>query len=150
MDAIQFLKQQHRKAKASFSKLLVAPPAERGGLWKELRPEPKVHEEIEEACLYGPLEGAGPSDARLAAWVSDRHAEEVQRVGDLIEKTERLDPRGERWLAAVRQIHTALERHIKHEEGDVFPRIGREWDTSRLAKAGEQMSEMKSEKAGRR
>src|SRR5262245_49323751 len=150
MDAIQFLKQEHQKAKAAFGKLLEAPPAQRGALWKELRPELKAHEAIEEACLYGPLEEETPSDAKLSEWVSDRHQEEVGQVEALIKKTERLDPKDEAWLATVRQIHSALENHIKHEEGEIFPRIGQVWDGKRLAQAGGEMSEMKTEKAGRR
>ena len=150
MDAIQFLTQEHQKAKAAFAKLLEASPAKRGALWKELHPELKTHEEIEETCLYGPLEKEGPSDATLAEWVSDGHEEEVSEVEGLIEKTARLDAQDERWLTTVKQIHTALEKHIKHEEGDIFPRIGQEWDSARLEQAGRQMTELHSEKAGRR
>ena len=43
-----------------------------------------------------------------------------------------------------------LENHIKQEEGEIFPRIGQVWDAGRLAKAGQEMSEMHDEKAGRR
>jgi hypothetical protein len=50
----------------------------------------------------------------------------------------------------VRQIHSTLENHIKQEEGEIFPRIGQVWDAGRLAKAGQEMSEMYDEKAGRR
>jgi iron-sulfur cluster repair protein YtfE (RIC family) len=149
MDAIQFIKQEHQKAKAAFAKLLEAAPARRGGLWNELHPELKAHEEIEEACLYGPLEEDGPSDAKLAEWVLDRHGEEVQKVEALIEKTSSLNPQGERWLAVVHEIHGALENHIRQEEGEIFPLISQAWDEARLAQAGEEMSEMKAEKTGR-
>ena len=43
MDAIEFLKHEHQKAKAAFAKLLEASPDERGALWKELQPELKAH-----------------------------------------------------------------------------------------------------------
>ena len=150
MDAIQFLKHEHRKAKTAFGKLLEAAPAQRGALWKELQPELKAHEAIEEACLYGPIEEERPSDLTLAEWVSDRHEDEVAEVGGLIKKTEALDPKDEAWLATVTEIHSALEDHIKQEEVEIFPRISRLWDDQRLAKAGEEMSEMKTEKAGGR
>src|SRR5262245_56991973 len=102
MDAIQFLKQEHQKAKAAFGKVLQAAPAQRGGLWKELQPELKAHEEMEETCVYGPLEEDHPSDSKLTEWVSDRHEEEVEKVESLIKQTERLEPKDERWLATVR------------------------------------------------
>ena len=55
MDAIQFLKQEHEKAKAAFAKVLKAPPKTRGLLWAKLQPELEAHEQIEDTCLYEPL-----------------------------------------------------------------------------------------------
>ena len=46
MNAIQFLKQEHRTAKAAFEKVLQASPAKRGDLWEALTPELEAHEEI--------------------------------------------------------------------------------------------------------
>ena len=150
MDAIQFLEQEHEKAKTAFGKLLEAPPAERGRLWRALQPELKAHEELEEACLYGPLESDEVADAKLSAWVSDRHEGEVREVEGLIEQTERLEPTEARWLATVRQIHDALQRHIREEEGEIFPRIARAWTRDRLEKAGAEMRDMKAGKPARR
>jgi hypothetical protein len=67
MDAIQFIKHEHNKAKAAFAKLLEAAPAKRGDLWSELHPELTAHEEIEDACLYGPLLDEGPRTKPIAA-----------------------------------------------------------------------------------
>jgi hemerythrin-like domain-containing protein len=149
MDAIKFLEQEHEKAKAAFGKLLEASPAERGRLWKALQPELKGHEELEEACLYGPLESDGVTDTKLSGWVSDRHEEQVHEVEGLIEQTERLEPKEARWLATVRQIHDALQKHIQEEEGEIFPRIARAWDHDRLEKAGAEMRDMKAGKPAR-
>ncbi|HSE06529.1 MAG TPA: hemerythrin domain-containing protein [Methylomirabilota bacterium] len=150
MDAIQFLKQEHDKAKAAFGKLLSAVPAERGAIWKELAPELKVHEKVEEQCLYGPIARDGVSEPALSEWVSDRHQDEVHEVEGLIEETESLDPEDERWLVTLRQIKSALENHIRQEEQDIFPRVGRIWDRARLEEAGRQMAESKAEKSARR
>ena len=43
MDAIQFLKQEHEKAKAAFATVLKAPPKTRGSLWAKLQPELEAH-----------------------------------------------------------------------------------------------------------
>jgi hemerythrin-like domain-containing protein len=150
MDAIKFLEQEHEKAKAAFGKLLEAPPAERGRLWKALQPELKAHEELEEACLYGPIESDGVGDGKLSSWVSARHEEQVREVEGLIAQTERLEPKEARWLATVRQIHDALQRHIREEEGEIFPRIARAWDRARLERAGAEMGDVKPGKAARR
>jgi iron-sulfur cluster repair protein YtfE (RIC family) len=150
MDAIQFIKQEHTKAKAAFSKLLEAAPAKRDAMWNELKPELKAHEEIEDACLYGPLLDEGPADAKILDWVSDKHSDEVEKVENLIEKTESLDSKDVGWLTIVKEIHSALEQHILQEEGEIFPRIAKVWDHDKLEQAGEEMIEMKAEKSGRR
>jgi len=117
MNAIQSLEGEHEKAKAAFGNLIAAAPADRGRLWKALQPELKAHEEIEEACLYGPIEEEGVDDEKLTEWVSDMHEEQVAEVEELIEQTEQLDPKEPSWLATVRKIHDALAGHIRQEEG---------------------------------
>jgi hypothetical protein len=150
MDAIAFLKQEHQKAKAAFGAMLEAAPAAREDQWVQLQPELRAHEEIEEACLYGPLSEERLSDRELSEWVTDDHREEVDEVEDLIEKAQHLDPKDEAWMEIVRQIHAALEAHIRREEDDIFPRIAVEWERPKLEKAGEEMSAMKVDSAGRR
>lgn len=146
MDAIQFLKQEHKKAKAGLKKVLKASPDTRGDLWNELQPELEAHEQIEDACLYGPLaRGAGKVDAKLAAWRA-KHQKEVERVEALVGQLESLDPAEAAWVAKVRAIGTSLEKHIREEEQDIFPRIGKVWDRKQLAEAGAEMKEMKGEK----
>jgi hemerythrin-like domain-containing protein len=149
MNAIQFLEQEHEKAKAAFDKLIAAAHDDRGRMWKALQPELKAHEEIEEACLYGPIEEEGVDDEKLNAWVSDLHEEQVGEVEELIEQTEQLDPKEPSWLATVRKIHDALAGHIRQEEGEIFPRIGKVWGAERLEKAGVQMSDMQGKVARR-
>jgi hemerythrin-like domain-containing protein len=150
MDAIQLLKREHQKAKAAFGALLEAEPAKRGAQWEELQPELKAHEEIEEACLYGPLSEERLSDEELAEWATDEHQEDVDEVESLIEKAQHLDPKEAGWIEIVREIHSALEAHIRREEDDIFPRIAKAWETPRLEKVGEEMRAMKIDSAGRR
>src|SRR5258705_13345360 len=98
MDAIQFLKQEHKKAKATLKKVLKASPESRGALWTELEPELKAHEQIEDACLYGPLaREAGRTDAKLGRWRA-KHQKEGGRVEGLIEEIESLDPGDKAWV----------------------------------------------------
>jgi hemerythrin-like domain-containing protein len=146
MDAIQFLKQEHKKAKATLKKVLKASPESRGALWTELEPELKAHEQIEDACLYGPLaREAGRTDAKLGRCRA-KHQKEVGRVEGLIEEIESLDPEENAWLAKVKAVGASLERHIREEEQDIFPRIGKVWDGARRKQAGGEMEEMKAEK----
>jgi iron-sulfur cluster repair protein YtfE (RIC family) len=149
VNAIQFLKQEHQKAKAAFDKVLQASPQQRGGLWQELAPELKLHEEIEDTCLYEPLaRDAASKDKELAQW-RQQHQAEVEKVGGLLETIRQLRSEESAWLGKVKEVHGALEHHIQEEEGTIFPKIGKVWDESRLERAGTQMAEMKSKHMGR-
>jgi len=55
MNAIQFLKNEHETAKRAFGQIQAASADQRAALWAKLEPELKVHEQIEEAALYGPV-----------------------------------------------------------------------------------------------
>jgi iron-sulfur cluster repair protein YtfE (RIC family) len=146
MDAIQFLKQEHEKAKAAFAKVLKAAPERRGELWAKLQPELEVHEQIEDTCVYKPLSrDAGKTDSKLAEW-RNTHQTEVNKVESLIKEMRQLDPEDESWLTTLKAVHASLEGHIREEEQDVFPRISKVWDNKQLTQAGTELKEMKAKK----
>jgi hypothetical protein len=45
----------------------------------------------------------------------------------------------------VKKLHGALEQHIQKEEQEIWPRIERQWDGTRLEAAGREMAAMKQE-----
>jgi len=142
MDAIQFLKQEHRKAKAAFKNVLKAAPETRGELWTKLQPELTAHEQIEDASLYEPLSrAASKTDSKLADW-RKKHQNEVNKVEGLIKDMETLDSEEAAWLIKLTAVHASLESHIREEEQDIFPRISKIWDESKLKQAGTDMKEM--------
>lgn len=149
VNAIQFLKQEHQKARAAFDKVLHGSPQQRGGLWQELAAELKLHEEIEDACLYEPLSrDAALSDRELAGW-REHHQEEVLTIGNLLEVLRYLRPDEAAWMGKVKEVRASLERHIQEEERTIFPRISKACDENRLERAGAQMADMKSKHMGR-
>ena len=149
MGAIQFLKQEHKKAKAGLKKVLKAPAETWGDLWSELQPDLEAHEQIEDAGLYEPLARATAKTApELAALRErhrrERHQKEVERVETLVKQIDGLDPAAG-WLAKVKAVGASLDQHIREEEGEVFPRIGKARDKGRPEEAGTEMAEMKAE-----
>ena len=144
MNAIEFLKSQHKEAKAGFQKLEQASEAQRGQLWKHLSPELKLHEQMEQKCLYGPL-SKDTHDPTLASW-PDRHAGEVREAEQLIAGIDRRSPGDREWLQDVKRLHSALDEHIREEEREIWPKVEKAWDGSRLEEAGQRMAAMKAEK----
>ena len=146
MNAIQFLKQEHQKAKAAFENVLNAGPETRGQLWTALKPELEAHEQIEDACLYEPLShDVGKTDSKLADWRKTHHSE-VDKVEGLIKELGELNPKDASWLTKLKTVHAGLEDHIREEEQDIFPRISKVWNHTKLTQAETEMKEMKAKK----
>jgi len=143
MDAIQFLKKEHAKAKAMFERIEHAAAGERGQLWSQLRPELEAHEQMEEMHLYGPVAlEAGSRDATLVEW-EQHHQEEVGQAESMILQLDGLNPSEPAWLAQVKELKSALEHHIQEEEGTIWPKIRQVWNARKLGQAGRQMEAMK-------
>jgi hemerythrin superfamily protein len=149
MDAIRFLKQQHEEAKAMFGQIEQASGQQRGSLWKKLEPELKLHEQIEEAHLYGPVaEDSRVKDSALREWKTHHH-EEVREAEAMIAEIGGLNPPGADWMERVTELKGTLAHHIQEEEQQIWPKIQQVWDRSKLEEAGAQMEAMK-QREGRR
>jgi hypothetical protein len=96
MNAIELRKSQHKEAKAAFQKIEEASESQRGALWKHLSPELKLHEQMEEKHLYGPV-ARDADDPTLVAW-PDRHAAGVHEAEQLIGGIDRGSPGDKHWL----------------------------------------------------
>ena len=149
MNAIQLLKSEHEKAKRAFAEIQAATASERAPLWAKLEPELKVHEEMEEVALYGPVaQELGSTDQTLQEW-HEHHHEEVTEAAALIQEIDGLDSTSDDWVEKVEDLQEALEDHIEEEEGDIWPRIQQAWDQSKLEHAGQQMESLKRQKISR-
>jgi hemerythrin superfamily protein len=143
MNVIDLLKAEHEKAKRAFEDIQAASPDRRAQLWATLAPELKVHEQIEEATLYGPVtQDVGSRDQILREWPV-HHQEEVSEAEALIQEIGALDPTGDEWMETVKELQEALEGHIEDEEGDIWPRIQQVWDRSKLERAADEMETLK-------
>jgi hemerythrin-like domain-containing protein len=149
MNALQLLKNEHEKAKRAFGEIQAASADERRQLWAKLEPELKLHEQMEESALYGPVaQEVGPTDQTLREW-QEHHHEEVVEAQGLIREIGGLDSTDDEWMEKLEELQETLEHHIEEEEGDIWPRIQRAWDASRLERAGQQMETLKRQKTSR-
>jgi hemerythrin-like domain-containing protein len=143
MDAIQMLKQEHEQAKKMFAQIEPASGDERGQLWKKLKPELKLHEQMEERALYKPVaKDVGSKDRKLSEW-ENHHRAEVSELESMIKEIDELEPSAKQWMEKIKELRQTLEHHIQEEEGEIWPRIQQVWEREKLAEAGEQMETMK-------
>ena len=149
MNAIHLLKNEHETAKRTVEQILAARADQRAERWAKLQPQLEVHEQIEEAALYGPVaQEVGSRDQSLQDW-QEHHHEEVTELEALIQEISGLDPTGDQWMAKIEELQETLEDHVQEEEGDIWPRIQQAWDQSKLERAGEQMETLKRQKMPR-
>jgi hemerythrin-like domain-containing protein len=146
VNAIEFLKQEHQNAKEKFQEVEQADARERGDLWKQLKPELKIHEHIEDEFLYGPLTKEPKAMGTPLAEFQKRQDEDVAELEKEIGKLEGLDVKSDGWLAQLKKIKSALEDHIMEEESEILPAIPQVWDKAKLDQAGRGMEEEKQRK----
>lgn len=141
-DAIDLLTQMHSEAKDKFQQILIIDsPSERQQMWQQFQPVLKVHEQMEDTYLYGPLSRERPAGSELAHW-EPQHDHEVDAIERLIGQLNRIDPADQMWPTTLEQIRSRLSEHIAEEEGTIFPRIRTVWGEGQLRDAGQKMSEM--------
>jgi len=146
MNALDYLKKEHVKAKSTFKEIEAAAPGGRGDMWLQLEGELKIHEEIEHLHVYGPLARANAAKGtKLEEW-DRQHTVEVSAVKDVIKTMEGLDASTDAWLQNLKQVNSLLDEHIREEEQEIWPEIRKVWDEDRLQEAGKKLEETHSEK----
>ena len=103
MNAIQLLKNEHGRRSGRFGEIQAASADQRTQLWARLEPELKVHKEMEETALYGPVaQEAGSRNQKLKEWQEHHHVE-VLEAEALIQEIEVLDPTTDEWVEKVEE-----------------------------------------------
>ena len=146
MNAIEFLKEEHANANEKFQEIEQAGPEDRGELWKELKPELKVHEHIEDEFLYGPLSKDPGAKGTPVGEFQAHQDEDVAELEKAIAKLEAIEPSKPEWLTQLKTIHASLADHIKEEETEILPGVAKIWDAAKLERAGSAMAEEKERK----
>jgi len=145
MDAVQFLLEEHKKTKARFAAIEAAAPQERGALWHTLQPELKIHEQLEDTYLYGPLSKDPAAKGTPLADFEKHQDEDVEALEQEIHTLLQLDSTTDAWLSQLRTIRDALMDHVEEEETEILPKVPDVWSSDKLAMSGKQMEAAKQE-----
>ncbi|HEX5368939.1 MAG TPA: hemerythrin domain-containing protein [Dehalococcoidia bacterium] len=144
MDALEELKEMHVAAKSAFKKIEDSKPEDRGGIWSKLRMELVLHEKIEEQFVYDPMtKDLKGRDGMLANW-DTAHEEQVKQATQIIDQIGSMEPTSDAWMIKVRDLKSALEKHIDQDENQIWPKIRQEWGEKKLQDASTAVSTAKS------
>ena len=144
MDALQFLKDEHDEAKAVFRKLEKAKGAEASRLWEELSSMLSLHEELEETYFYPRLREASSTEDLILEGYQEHHVMDL-----LIAEISALKPSDEAWEPKIKVLQENTEHHIEEEEGELFPKVRKVWDSGMRQRVGEEMEQAKAQRKGR-
>jgi hemerythrin superfamily protein len=137
MDAIQLLKNDHKKVEKIFSDL-ENKTDDRRALFPELDRELTVHAEIEEKIFYPAAKQAEPTrDLVLES------LEEHKQIKMVLADLEQTDMRTAEWGADLKVLKEDVMHHVGEEEDDLFPKIQTILSKQQLDELGTRMQEMK-------
>ncbi len=141
IDVLQFLEDEHEKAKAVFKKLEEAEGAAAAELWTQLKDMLSGHEEREETLFYPSLKKEPDAKDLILEAYQEHHVMDL-----LIEEISNLEPTDEVWAPKIKVLQENTEHHIEEEESELFPKVRKIWDAARREQVGRQMQEAKAKR----
>ena len=140
MDAIQLLKNDHKKVEKLFSDLETKTD-DRRALFPELDRELTVHAEIEEKIFYPAAKQAEPTRDLVLESV-----EEHKQIKMVLADLEQTDMRTAEWGADLKVLKEDVMHHVGEEEDELFPRVQKLLSKEQLEELGTRMEEMKMQR----
>ncbi|HUF52188.1 MAG TPA: hemerythrin domain-containing protein [Dehalococcoidia bacterium] len=137
MDALQMLRNDHRKVKDLFRRFEEAPDAStRKAIVDEAIAELLVHAQLEEEIFYPAMERTGMHSLVVES------EEEHKQAENLMNEIAQLDPRSGELAPKFKVLTELVTAHVNEEESEMFPRAA-EIGYDRLNKIGDEMAQMK-------
>lgn len=137
VDAVRFLKSQHREVEELFSKfegLGERATKSKAAVAATIIQKLEGHAAIEEKIFY-PAGKPADEDLTLEAYV------EHDVMKHLIAQIKATDPSDESFDAKVTVLKEVVEHHVEEEEGELFPKVRKELGNERLQELGVELEE---------
>ena len=136
MDAIELLKQDHKKVEKIFTDM--ENKEARPKLFPELDRELSIHAEIEEKIFYPATKEAEPTRDLVLESI-----EEHKQIKMVLSDLEKTDNTTEVWGAALKVLKEDVMHHVGEEENELFPKVKKVLSKQQLEDLGTRMEELK-------
>ena len=139
MNALDILKQDHRKVKGLFQE--IRKDSDRGKqkeLFDKIDTELEIHTHIEETVFYPAIDEHEEFKDMVAEAL-----EEHQEAKTLLEELEELGADDHDFGSKLQQLMEAVEHHVEEEEGEMFPKIQEVFDEDELEQLGQELESAK-------
>ena len=138
MDAIQLLKDDHKKVEKIFSDMERKENRQR--LFPELDRELSIHAEIEEKVFYPACKEAEPTRDLVLESI-----EEHKQIKLVLADLEQTDKSTDEWGAALKVLKEDVMHHVGEEEKELFPKVRKMLAKEELEDLGMVMEDMAEE-----
>jgi hemerythrin superfamily protein len=136
MDAIQLLKDDHKKVEKIFSEM--ERKENRQKFFPELDRELSIHAEIEEKVFY-----PAAKEAERTRDLVLESIEEHKQIKLVLADLEQTDMTTDEWGAALKVLEEDVMHHVGEEENDLFPKVKKILSRDQLEDLGTRMEELK-------
>jgi hemerythrin superfamily protein len=147
MNAIQLLKDDHKKVKGLLAELVATTARgtkKRSQLLATIAKELRAHVQIEEEIFYPAFKAAGEKSDDDQMYFEA--LEEHRAAGELVlPDLERTEPGSDKFSGRAKVLKELIEHHAGEEEKDMFPRARKLMSVAELNALGAQMAVRKRE-----
>ena len=136
MNAIELLKEDHRKVEHLFGKVKATEEDEHKALFEKIKAELDVHTHIEETIFYPKMKEA--DNKELEDVIAEGYQEHYQAktllrdISNLVDDSEAFEPK-------LKVLMEDITHHVQEEEGKMFPQIEEIFDEATLKEIGKEM-----------
>ena len=141
MNGLELLKEDHQKVQTLFDQVKATESdRQHRQLFKKIKTELETHTFIEEKVFYPTLKKYEEFKDQILEAI-----EEHLQVKTLLRSLERLSEGAERFDAKLMVLINDVEHHVEEEEGELFPKVERNFSEEQLEKLGQELTAAKKE-----
>jgi hemerythrin superfamily protein len=138
MNAIELLKEDHKKVNHLFGKVKATEESEHKALFEQIKEELEVHTHIEETIFYPKLKEEKELEDITLEGIEEHHQAKMflRELSNLVDDSEKFEPK-------LKVLMEDITHHVQEEEGEMFPKVEELFDEATLQELGKQMEEEK-------
>ena len=134
MNAIELLKEDHKKVSHLFGRVDATEEGEHKELFEKIKQELEVHTHIEEKIFYPKLKEQPELEDIVLEGIEEHHQAKIflREISALTEDSEKFEPK-------LKVLIEGIEHHVQEEEGQMFPKVEKFFDAATLEQLGAEM-----------
>ncbi len=143
MDALSFMKKDHRKVEELFKEIMATDETnldERGRLFEELKNELNSHAHMEEHVFYPVMKDEAKTQDLAMEFYEEHHEVKI-----LLRELEEIPMDQDEWVAKLKLLKENVEHHVHEEEHDLFPEAEKILDKKMSENLGIEMEKSKKD-----